>query len=143
MSYDVGAGKPSRAIFDAAESLAAEVVSSEASASEAGCDPAAAARDKTPLSEVLPVADSESTSWLKVYVGDEFEKDLVGSMAAGWNAVFVGRADEVKGAGDFKMRGLKECKEALVEEVFPLSSAEVPVALRAEGVDVFVRWLAR
>jgi len=143
MSYDVGAGKPSRAIFDAAESLAAEVVSYEASASEAGCDPAAAARDKTPLSEVLPVADSESTSWLKVYVGDEFEKDVVGSMAAGWNAVFVKRADEVKGAGDFKMRDLKECKEASVEEVFPPSSVEVPVALRAEGVDVFVRWLAR
>lgn len=60
MSYDVGAEKPDRKIFEAAESL---------------------------LATVVPEARAED--WLKVYVGDEHEKDVVGSAAAGWKPILL------------------------------------------------------
>lgn len=63
ISYDVGHEKPDRRIFEAAE----EVLTT-------------AFRDAGDLSQ-----------WRKIYVGDEYDKDVVGAVNAGWNAVLVDR----------------------------------------------------
>ncbi|KAK5158898.1 hypothetical protein LTS14_003006 [Recurvomyces mirabilis] len=63
LSYDVGHEKPDRRIFDAAEEL---LIS-------------------------LPIAQgTEAGEWQKVYVGDEYGKDVVGAGEAGWGAVLLG-----------------------------------------------------
>lgn len=64
MSYDVGHEKPDRRIFEAAEGM---------------------------LETVLGQGNIDSREWRKVYVGDEFKKDVVGAIGAGWNAVLVDR----------------------------------------------------
>ncbi|KAM3421787.1 putative hydrolase C7D4.05 [Cercospora zeina] len=65
MSYDVGYEKPDRRIFEAAEEM---------------------------LRTALLGAESENfEEWRKVYVGDEYQKDVVGALAAGWNAVLIDR----------------------------------------------------
>ncbi len=68
MSYDVGAEKPDRLIFDAAELMLAKIIS---------------ARDGRNADE----AKAEAQSWDKVYVGDEYSKDVIGAMNASWNAI--------------------------------------------------------
>ena len=70
LSYDVGVEKPDKRIFEAAEGMIPAVLQSRAGGSgmEAG-----------------------SESWEKVYVGDEYAKDVVGALDAGWNAVLVDR----------------------------------------------------
>ena len=41
----------------------------------------------------LPMADSlPPTEWLKVYVGDEYAKDVVGARSAGWKVILLGDA---------------------------------------------------
>lgn len=75
MSYDAGFEKPDRRIFDAAVKMVEAIRGSE----EAG--------DK----------GTDSSSWEKVYVGDEHAKDVVGAKDAGWNAVLI--ADGEIGAG--------------------------------------------
>ncbi|KAK0638594.1 hypothetical protein B0T16DRAFT_311687, partial [Cercophora newfieldiana] len=67
MSYDVGVSKPSEGIFKAAELMAGEVLSAS--------------------TEVESPLHDEQASWTKIYVGDEFSNDVVGSMRAGWNSV--------------------------------------------------------
>jgi hypothetical protein len=64
MSYDVGHEKPDRRIFEAAEEIATAVISSKDQAADAD-------------------------EWQKVYVGDEYEKDVLGATGADWNAVLV------------------------------------------------------
>ncbi|GIZ37553.1 hypothetical protein CKM354_000099700 [Cercospora kikuchii] len=65
MSYDVGHEKPDKRIFEAAE----EVL----------------------RTSLLRAENGESVEWRKVYVGDEHEKDVVGALNAGWNAVLIDR----------------------------------------------------
>jgi hypothetical protein len=65
MSYDVGVEKPEKGIFDAACKMAGSVS-----------------------------ADVEEGGWAKVYVGDEYGKDVVGANGAGWNAVLI--AEDVR-----------------------------------------------
>ncbi|KAK0777128.1 hypothetical protein LTR91_022988 [Friedmanniomyces endolithicus] len=78
MSYDVGFEKPDRRMFGAAEEMLAS----------------------------LPVAvGTEPGSWVKVFVGDEFEKDVVGAQEAGWLGVLLREA--ASGVPD----GLKEVDE--------------------------------
>ncbi|KAK0286392.1 hypothetical protein LTR35_004827 [Friedmanniomyces endolithicus] len=65
MSYDVGFEKPDRRVFGAAEEMLAS----------------------------LPVAaGTEPVSWVKVFVGDECEKDVVGAREAGWCGVLLREA---------------------------------------------------
>ncbi|KAK3117078.1 hypothetical protein LTR53_001883 [Teratosphaeriaceae sp. CCFEE 6253] len=62
MSYDVGCEKPDAQIFKAAEDLLG----------------------------TLPVAEgAEASSWEKVHVGDEYDKDVVGARNAGWSSVLL------------------------------------------------------
>ncbi|KAF2210994.1 hypothetical protein CERZMDRAFT_44084 [Cercospora zeae-maydis SCOH1-5] len=65
MSYDVGHEKPDKRIFEAAE----EVL-------------------RTAL---LGAGGGKLEEWRKVYIGDEYEKDVVGALNAGWNAVLIDR----------------------------------------------------
>lgn len=64
MSYDVGHEKPDQRIFQAAEDM---------------------------LSVALNDGKHDAGEWRKVYVGDEFDKDVVGALAAGWKAVLIDR----------------------------------------------------
>jgi FMN phosphatase YigB (HAD superfamily) len=63
MSYDAGFEKPDKRIFEAAESML----------------------------KVLPSAQGahDAAEWEKIYVGDEYEKDVRGAADAGWHAVLV------------------------------------------------------
>ncbi|EMC93048.1 hypothetical protein BAUCODRAFT_125979 [Baudoinia panamericana UAMH 10762] len=62
MSYDVGYEKPDKRIFDASEEMLRSI----------------------------PVPGAiEPNSWSKLYVGDDYEKDIVGARDAGWSAVLV------------------------------------------------------
>lgn len=70
MSYDVGYEKPDKRIFAAAE----EVLKTKLEAEDG---------EKS--------ASQDLSSWRKVYVGDEHEKDVVGALGAGWNAVIIDR----------------------------------------------------
>ncbi|KAK0388912.1 hypothetical protein NLU13_2489 [Sarocladium strictum] len=72
MSYDVGHEKPDRRIFSAAESMLDAILESQGVQLEASTH-----------------SDRKSDKWLKVYVGDEYEKDVVGSITAGWTAVLL------------------------------------------------------
>ncbi|KAF3013282.1 hypothetical protein E8E14_009771 [Neopestalotiopsis sp. 37M] len=71
MSYDVGVEKPDRAIFRSAESLAANIISARH-----GRDAAQAETDA-------------AQHWHKVYVGDEYAKDVEGAIEAGWNPILL------------------------------------------------------
>ncbi|KAK4547774.1 hypothetical protein LTR36_000732 [Oleoguttula mirabilis] len=64
MSYDVGHEKPDKRIFDAAEGM---------------------------LKSLPGAGDSDLNAWDKVYIGDEYEKDVVGARDAGWYAVLINR----------------------------------------------------
>lgn len=66
MSYDVGHEKPDKRIFAAAEEML-----------------------ETVLRAQRPSMQPDRESWQKVYVGDEYSKDVVGALGAGWNAVLV------------------------------------------------------
>lgn len=68
LSYDVGHEKPDRRIFDAASSA---------------------------LSNLLAEQNSQlkEEEFLKLYVGDDLEKDYKGAVAAGWHAALVDRSN--------------------------------------------------
>ncbi|KAJ9131607.1 Haloacid dehalogenase protein [Pleurostoma richardsiae] len=66
MSYDVGFEKPDERIFRAAEEMLREVLETQTG---------------------RPLEDSDLQAWRKVYVGDDYEKDVLGARNAGWNAV--------------------------------------------------------
>lgn len=66
LSYDVGFEKPDRRIFTAAEEMLASLL----------------AADKQAI---------DSSEWRKIYVGDEYAKDVVGATQAGWKAVLIDR----------------------------------------------------
>jgi hypothetical protein len=129
MSYDVGFAKPDRRIFDAAEGMADELVAATATTtrttvSATGSGPGEDA--------VLP--------WLKVYVGDEYKKDVTGALGAGWNAVLVddGSAAEPKREGE---EGLEWLGNRPLEGVFPLGGP--PKAVRAGSVQEVLEWLGK
>lgn len=69
ISYDVGYEKPDQRIFTAAESMLVRVL-------EGKPDPG---REKI----------QQPLDWLKVYVGDEYRKDIAGSTNAGWKAILL------------------------------------------------------
>lgn len=92
MSYDVGVEKPDKKIFNAAELMLARVMTSRSG--------------KTATA-------TELERWQKVYVGDEYAKDVVGSTRAGWNAVLL----DVDGKASDITR-LEECRPRRLNELF-------------------------
>ncbi|KAJ4306052.1 hypothetical protein N0V88_000848 [Collariella sp. IMI 366227] len=117
MSYDVGVAKPDRRIFDAAVDMADQLVVVENGGSR---------------------GDEGASSWLKLYVGDEYEKDVVGAREAGWHSVFVGKKEDIP--DEEKALELGECQAAAVEEVF--REGEPPRTIRAESTQSFIQWLS-
>ncbi|QPC60097.1 hypothetical protein HYE67_002328 [Fusarium culmorum] len=83
MSYDVGVEKPDKRIFNTAEYMLAQIIS---------------ARSGRSLNE----SKSEVGTWQKVYVGDDYSKDVVGSTNAGWNPVLLDPKDECDSVADLK-----------------------------------------
>jgi FMN phosphatase YigB (HAD superfamily) len=89
LSYDVGAEKPDGRIFGAAEDMLGSLLRREdASSSSSSPD------------------DASAEAWSKVYVGDEYEKDVVGATRAGWKAVLVEREDAA-GSGREQREGVE------------------------------------
>lgn len=70
MSYDVGHEKPDRRIFEAGEEMLDRLILSSNMATQG-----------------LPSA----SDWHRVYVGDEYDKDIAGALAAGWLGVLIDR----------------------------------------------------
>lgn len=69
LSYDVGCEKPDKKIFGAAEEMVALMLEQDSGKAQ-----------KLDLEQ-----------WRKVYVGDEYDKDVVGATDAGWQAVLIDR----------------------------------------------------
>ncbi|KAF5022887.1 hypothetical protein F66182_5047 [Fusarium sp. NRRL 66182] len=84
MSYDVGVEKPDKRIFNAADLMLAQVVSSRSGKS-------------------LNEAQQDIKSWQKVYVGDDQAKDVVGAANAGWNPILLDPQDECASVSDLKL----------------------------------------
>lgn len=111
MSYDVGFAKPDRRIFDAAEEMAKQLVAAQ---------------------------DGDDSAWLKLYVGDDFAKDVTGAHTAGWNAVFVG--SEASALEQRLPSGLRELQNNKLKEM--LSPDGTPPNLsRASSVQMVLGWL--
>jgi FMN phosphatase YigB (HAD superfamily) len=70
MSYDVGAEKPDRRIFRAAEDMAL-IATADA-----------------------PESDGEDAVWGCLYIGDDYASDVGGALNAGWKVVLLGREGE-------------------------------------------------
>jgi len=123
LSYDVGAAKPDKKIFEAAEDMARGLSSSP-----------------------LGTGETVEDDWLRVYVGDEFKKDVQGALGAGWNAVLLegGHDTTPEGLpkGEAAMYGLERLDETKrVDELF--KDGKDPRAVSVGGLDVLLKWLAR
>lgn len=92
MSYDVGVEKPDTRIFNAAELMLSRII--------------AARHGKAP-------AEADLQSWQKVYVGDEYAKDVVGSTDAGWNPVLL----DVAGTST-QVTSLEDCPPQALQDLF-------------------------
>ncbi|KAL1837134.1 hypothetical protein VTJ49DRAFT_4218 [Mycothermus thermophilus] len=123
MSYDVGVGKPDRRIFDAAVGMADELATAAAAV-----ESAAAEGD----------ADPGHSPWLKIYIGDEYLKDVVGSREAGWHPVYVGTEDELPDQERFvNLKQLGHVKT--LDEAFPENDS--PGTIQAQSTQEFLEWL--
>ncbi|KAK4243292.1 hypothetical protein C7999DRAFT_44866 [Corynascus novoguineensis] len=122
MSYDVGFGKPDRRIFDAAEDLAVQLVATqEATEHEQHIGPAQTA---------LP--------WLKLYVGDEYENDVLGARGAGWTPIFVGTEEVV--SNQDRVLDLEQLGKSLTLE--DLSQQHDPrLLIKARSTQHVLKWL--
>jgi FMN phosphatase YigB (HAD superfamily) len=98
ISYDVGHEKPDKHMFAAAESLAINILAQNGGES----------------TETLP------GDWKKIYVGDEYDKDVIGSLGAGWQAVMIDRETRV---GRDDVDWCDEREPSSFEELFARASA--------------------
>ena len=98
MSYDVGYEKPDKRIFAAADVMLHATLQADGEAS-------------TP---------DDQTSWLRVYVGDEYDKDVVGATGADWNAILIGP----ESTGQYNdVRWLDDAPAGNLREMFNSSKA--------------------
>ena len=112
MSYDVGVEKPDRLIFDAAELMLAQIVTMRDS------------KDPSRTGEDLG-------TWWKVYVGDEYAKDIVGSKNAGWNPVLLDEGDQ-----STDIAKLEDCTEETIDTLFKHHKV-----LKVSSIQNLVAWL--
>jgi FMN phosphatase YigB (HAD superfamily) len=109
MSYDVGVEKPDARIFSAAEAMLCRTI-----AAQSGTSPS-------------PALDG----WQKVYVGDEYAKDVVGAANAGWNPVLLDVDDTAA-----EVPSLEDCTPESVDDLF----AHHPV-VRVRSLRSLATWL--
>ena len=120
MSYDVGIEKPDRLIFDAAESMASEILHAE-----------------NRLEDEHMAATKTTPALLKIFVGDEFEKDVLGALGAGWHAVQLHDGHD----GDhITHTHLNNYLKGSFRETFP-ESIQSPVSLSTDSLSSFLKWL--
>lgn len=81
MSFDVGVEKPDPRIFRAAEAMLSQII---------------AAREGRNAED----SAAEAQTWEKLYVGDEYAKDVVGARNAGWKAALLAGDDSQEAADD-------------------------------------------
>ncbi|KAF1813088.1 hypothetical protein P152DRAFT_396336 [Eremomyces bilateralis CBS 781.70] len=114
LSYDVGAEKPSRSIFNTAERLAFETIHDL----EAGAG-----------------ADSSLSDWDKVYVGDDINKDVVGALNSGWKAALIQRDLTDEGTtNDRKAMRLMDWSDLGIQPDGPIASRKVPLLNDLRGI---------
>lgn len=75
-SYEAGEEKPNRLIFDVARRQAQLL-----------------ARDETHTHGSAPVGVDDPDEWVCVHVGDDYEKDYLAAMDAGWRSYLLPRGD--------------------------------------------------
>lgn len=112
MSYDVGVEKPDRLIFNAAELMLAQII---------------AVRDGKSPAE----AKADIGTWRKVYVGDEYAKDIVGAVNAGWNPVLL---DAGEHSAD--VLKLEDCPAKTLDDLFQEHGV-----VRVRSVQDLTAWL--
>lgn len=112
MSYDVGVEKPDRPIFDAAELMLEQIIMSRHS--------------KSP-----PRAKADIKTWRKVYVGDEYAKDVVGAVNAGWNPVLLDNNENSAG-----IPRLEDYSTYTLDEIF-----DAHAVIRVHSIQTLVTWL--
>ncbi|KAM0258274.1 hypothetical protein ACHAQJ_003916 [Trichoderma viride] len=110
MSYDVGVEKPDRQIFTAAELMLSRIIASRNGGAH---------------------TDTGLESWQKVYVGDEFAKDVVGATNAGWNPVLL----DVDG-NSTEIASLEDCPSQTLQDLF-----KEHAVVRVGSVRGLVTWL--
>lgn len=50
-----------------------------------------------------PLNQAELAAWTKVYVGDDYDKDILGAINAGWHAVFFNKDAQATGKDVYKL----------------------------------------
>lgn len=110
MSYDVGYEKPDKMVFSAAEELLREVTTLGATSS----------------------ADVGASSWDKIYLGDDYNKDVLGALDSGWYALFLEGHEEPPRS----MPLLVDQKGGSVSEAFTQHQA-----LSVDSVQTAIGWL--
>ncbi|KAL6891490.1 hypothetical protein HDV57DRAFT_513875 [Trichoderma longibrachiatum] len=110
MSYDVGFEKPDRRIFSAAELMLSRIITGR---------------------HVESPAEVDLGNWQKVYVGDEYAKDVVGASGAGWNPVLLD-AD----GNETEVVSLKDCPPQPLRELFKRHAV-----VRVRSIGELATWL--
>ncbi|EGP88602.1 uncharacterized protein MYCGRDRAFT_39565 [Zymoseptoria tritici IPO323] len=112
MSYHVGHEKPDKRIFEAAEGMLMQTL------------------------EARGVSDSPGhDAWRKVYVGDEYAKDVVGALGAGWKAVLIDR--ERGGEG----QDVKPLDDAPVGDLYDVLDEHSALGFRS--LEKLAEWLPK
>ena len=115
MSYDVGVEKPDQLIFRTAESMLESVL---------------AAQGKDMKSHGSSASNAEA--WLKIYVGDEYAKDIEGAVNAGWKAILLDH-----GGSSHQIPEVEANFDLTVSEALDKNSA-----MRVKSISSLVSWLA-
>jgi FMN phosphatase YigB (HAD superfamily) len=112
MSYDVGVEKPDKLIFSSAELMLLQIM---------------ATRDSKGPAE----AKTNTETWRKIYVGDEYVKDVTGAMNAGWHPVLLDPNDLSDG-----ISGLEDSHAQDIDGLFEESSV-----IKIHSIKELVLWL--
>ncbi|KAH8898170.1 haloacid dehalogenase [Thozetella sp. PMI_491] len=113
LSYDAGAEKPDRRIFTAADELATEIIR---------------------VRHGLAQEDTDLSTWDKLYVGDEYEKDVVGALGAGWRPLLL--TSDGQAAPPGSTQRLEGQATPSIDGTFSASQA-----LSIDSIEGLVQWL--
>lgn len=112
MSYDVGVGKPDKLMFNAAEQMLEQIIAARSSKGGAA-------------------VGSVDETWRKMYVGDEYTKDVLGSKDAGWNPVLLDQ--------DSQSPDLPLIEDSRAESIDALYNENLVVGTRS--IEALAAWL--
>ena len=111
MSYDVGHEKPDRRVFEAAEEMLTGILATRHGSS------------------------ADATEWNRLYVGDEYEKDVKGALGAGWAAALL--AED----GQHSDSAPRHLDESNFRNVPPETIIDEQRAVSVTSISVLVEWL--